>query len=186
MTQTTKKWDSLVLGWVDFWMVWRCSGIPCLFIFVFFCLEATVKRTCGWDNFCHDYVNYFINFILKVTWYQQLFSKFSTITKHIDNVIWKTPYVRVNSFLYKYNEIKMGESALEIIGCTKIWACFLRNIAPRHFIYYCTLLFLSNKPSSQIQLSVYRINFSTPFLRFWHSVYLGVYPVPLSIFYINQ
>ena len=154
--------------------------------FCFFCLEATVKRTCGWDNFCHDYVNDFINFILKVTWYQQLFSKFSTITKHIDNVIWKTPYVRVNSFLYKYNEIKMGESALEIIGCTKIWACFLRNIAPRHFIYYCTLLFLSNKPSSQIQLSVYRINFSTPFLRFWYSVYLGVYPVPLSIFYINQ
>ena len=179
------------MGHPGFGLGWLLNGVEVqwhsVFIhFCFFCLEATVKRTCGWDNFCHDYVNDFINFILKVTWYQQLFSKFSTITKHIDNVIWKTPYVRVNSFLYKYNEIKMGESALEIIGCTKIWACFLRNIAPRHFIYYCTLLFLSNKPSSQIQLSVYRINFSTPFLRFWYSVYLGVYPVPLSIFYINQ
>ena len=34
MTQTTEKWVFLVLSRVDFWMVWRCHGIPC-FCFYF-------------------------------------------------------------------------------------------------------------------------------------------------------
>ena len=50
--------------------------------------------------------------------------------------------IRVNSLLDKYDETKMGEAALEIISCTKIRACSLKNIALRHFTYYCILLFL--------------------------------------------
>ena len=45
--------------------------------------------------------------------------------------------IHVNFFLGKYHEVKMGEGALEIISCTKIWACSLKDFAPRHFTYYC-------------------------------------------------
>ena len=41
----------------------------------------------------------------------------------------------------------MGEGALQDISCTKIRACSLKHIKPRHFTYYCILLVLSNKPS---------------------------------------
>ena len=55
--------------------------------------------------------------------------------------------IHINFFLGKYLEMKMGEGALEIISCTKIRACSLKNIAPEHFTYYYILLCLSNKPS---------------------------------------
>ena len=55
--------------------------------------------------------------------------------------------IRVNSFLGKYHEMKMGEGALEIVSCPKIRAYFWKNIAPAHCTYYCILLCLSNKPS---------------------------------------
>ena len=42
MSQKIEKWDSLVLGRGDFWIIWRCHGIPC-FHFIF-CLETTVKE----------------------------------------------------------------------------------------------------------------------------------------------
>ena len=55
--------------------------------------------------------------------------------------------IGINSILDKYNETKMGEGALEIMSCTKIQACSLKNIASRHFTYfthftYSILLFL--------------------------------------------
>ena len=50
--------------------------------------------------------------------------------------------IRVNSFMGKYHETKMAEGALEIISCAKIRACSLKNIIPRHFTYYCIILFL--------------------------------------------
>ena len=46
-----------------------------------------------------------------------------------------TNNIHANSFLSKYHKIKMGEVAMEIINCTKIRACSLKNIAPGHFTY---------------------------------------------------
>ena len=123
-----------------------------VFLFLFFLFRSNSKKN-TWMRMIFFTV---MVIILKVTWYQ-LFSKFSTITRYIDNGIWKTPYswrfyghginILVNSFLGKYQEMKMGEGALEIINYTKIQACSLKNIAPRHCTYYCILLFLWNKPS---------------------------------------
>ena len=41
ITQTREKLDSPDLSRPDFWMVWRCHGIPCVH-FYFFCLEAVL------------------------------------------------------------------------------------------------------------------------------------------------
>ena len=54
----------------------------------------------------------------------------------------------------------MGEGALKIISCTKIRSCYMKNIAPRYFTYYCVLIFLISKSYFQIQPSVDRIIFS--------------------------
>ena len=35
--------------------------------------------------------------------------------------------IHANSFLVKYHEMNMDEGAVEIISCTKIWACSLKN-----------------------------------------------------------
>ena len=43
VTQTKEKWDSRVLSTPNFWMVWRCHGILCVY-FYFFCLEATLGK----------------------------------------------------------------------------------------------------------------------------------------------
>ena len=100
-----------------------------VFSFLFFCLEATVKRTiAGRERFCHGYGNYIQNAILKVAWYQ-LFSKFLTTKSHIDNdtltlkILRKWINIRVNCFLDKYDKAKMSEGALEIVSGTKIGAC---------------------------------------------------------------
>ena len=73
--------------------------------------------------------------------------------------------IRDNSFLGKYRDTNMGEGALGIINCTKIWA-ISKSIAPRPFTYNCILLFLSNKPSFYIQPCVDWIMFSTIYLPF--------------------
>ena len=39
------------------------------------------------------------------------------------------------------------KAAWEVISWTKIRACSSKNIGPRHFTYYCILLFFSKKPS---------------------------------------
>ena len=100
-----------------------------MFSFLFFCLEATVKKQLLDENdFHHGYGNYIQNAILKVTLYQ-LFSKFLTTSSHIDNdpltlkILRKWINIRVNCFLDKYDEAKMSEGALEIISGTKIGAC---------------------------------------------------------------
>ena len=122
-------------------------------------------------------------------------SSFSTITRHIENGIWKILYslrskilqtwinIPTNYFI-KYHEIKIGEDTLGIISCTKIQACSLMNIVQRHFAYYCILLCLSCKPSFQIQPSLDWINFHHNLLSFTfeYSVYLGVRPVSLHFF----
>ena len=55
--------------------------------------------------------------------------------------------IHVNFFLGKYHEMKMGEGAMELISCTKIRACSLKNIAPGHFTYYRIVFCLLNKTS---------------------------------------
>ena len=36
MSQTKEKQDSLVLSRGDFWMIWRCHGLPCFHIYFLF------------------------------------------------------------------------------------------------------------------------------------------------------
>ena len=86
MTQRTEKWDSLVLSRADFWIVWRCHGIPC-YHFVFF-------RSNGKKNPCMRTIFVTVMVITSKIPFWKLLNiscKFSTITRYIDNGIWKTP-----------------------------------------------------------------------------------------------
>ena len=58
----------------------------CLFIFIFLFRSNGKKKNWMRTTFITVMV-----ITLKITWYQ-LFLKFPTITRHIDNGIWKTPY----------------------------------------------------------------------------------------------
>ena len=91
MTQTRKKWDSLVLSRADFCMAGRCHSIPC-FHFLFF-LEAAVKRN-TWMRMIpgHGYGSYLKSAVLKVTWFQLCSTFFLKITQHINSCIWKILY----------------------------------------------------------------------------------------------
>ena len=121
------------------------------------------------NDFRHVYDIYFKNANLKVSWYQ-LFSKFSTTARHIDNGIWRLQLkilrtwinIRVYSFLDKYDDMKIG-----LLVAQKIRTYSLKNIAPRHFTYYYILLFLWNKSTFQIQPSGDRKIFSTTCLPFY-------------------
>ena len=145
ITQTKEKCDSLVLSRAGFCMVGRCHGILC-FHFVFLCLEATVKKHLDENDVRHGHGNYFKSDVLKVTSFK-LCSKFflnnceAHWQWHLKDTLqlkilraW-TNNIHANSFLSKYHKIKMGEVAMEIINCTKIRACSLKNIAPGHFTY---------------------------------------------------
>ena len=95
MTQTREKWDSLVFSRGDFWMIWRYHGI--LYIHFYFLFRNNVWREqLDKNNFCHCYSFFFFfffeNAIPKVLDYSYVRSSFSTITRHFDNSIWKTPY----------------------------------------------------------------------------------------------
>ena len=136
---------------------------PCEFIYLFiFCLEAMLKRTHVWKWFssrlwklfqnCHS-ESYLISAIFKVL--NNCEVHWQGYLKYILqlNVLRTWINIRINSFLDKYDETKIGEGVLEIISCTKIRPCSLKNIAPRHFTYYCIIFFLWNKLSFQIQRS---------------------------------
>ena len=115
-----------------------------VFSFLYFCLEATLKEQHLYENdFRYGYGNYCKSAALKVTWFQ-LCSKFflnnyeAHWQRHLkDNlqlkILWTWINILANSFFGKYHEIKMGEDALEIISCTKIRACSLKNIAQGYF-----------------------------------------------------
>ena len=90
MTQKREKWYSLVLSRSDFCMIWRCHDIPC-FHFYFFCLELTVKKN-TWMIMISIMVMVIISKLpfwklLDISYVQ---SSFPTITRHIDNGIWKS------------------------------------------------------------------------------------------------
>ena len=69
MTRTRKKWNSMVLSRADFWMVWRCHGIP-YFIFIFLFRTNGKKEHLDENDFHFRYGNYFESAIMKVNWYQ--------------------------------------------------------------------------------------------------------------------
>ena len=136
-------------------MIWRRHDILC-FLFYF------VSRTNGKKAtrlkrpkslFMHNFSKVpFWNLLIR---YVQSF--FATSSRHFDNDIWndtlqlKTLWTRItiwtNFFLEKISLKENCEGAWKIIIHTIIRACSSKNIAPRHFTYYCMLVFLSNKPS---------------------------------------
>ena len=128
--------------------------VPHFLIFLF--RSNGKKEYLNENNFRHGYCNYFRSAVLQVTWFL-LCSKFffnnhkAHWQRHLKDTLQVNSLqtwinIHTNSFLGKYYEIKMGEDTLEIISCTKIRACSLKNIAPGHFTYHCILLCLSNKP----------------------------------------
>ena len=128
----------------------------CVSIFIF-CLEPTIREQLDENNFTQYYGIFFESTIPKVLDHSYVQSSFATITRHFDNGIWKdTLQLKVlrtwiaiwaSFFLSKYLKTKIGEGPLKIIIYTVIWACFSKNIVPRHVTYFCMLLFLLNKPS---------------------------------------
>ena len=85
MSQTREKRDSLVLNRADFWMIWRCHGIPC-FHFYFLFRNNGYKRRIRYPSLLWQFS--FKNVIPKVHSYVQ--SSFSTFMRHLENGIWKT------------------------------------------------------------------------------------------------
>ena len=116
MTQTTEKWNSLVLSRADFWMIWRCHGIPC-FHFIF---KPTVKKEHLDENdFHHGCGNYLESANLKVYWYQLCSDCFyNNYEAHWQRHLKSTLQLRIlrnwinihaHSFLGKYHDRKMGK-----------------------------------------------------------------------------
>ena len=125
-----------------------------MFSFLFFCLEPPVRKKTWMRT-----VSITVMVISKVLFWKLLDhsyvqSFFSAIMRHTDNDIWKTPHSwrfyghgsTYVLFLSWANIIQ--QKSTEVSGkFRKIRAYPSKNIAPRHFTYYCILLFLSNKPS---------------------------------------
>ena len=67
--------------------------VLCVFIFIFMFRNNVVKEQLGQHNFRRCYVFFFLKSIIpKVLDHNDVESSGSTITKHLDNGIWKTPY----------------------------------------------------------------------------------------------
>ena len=110
-----------------------------VFIFILLFRTKGKKEHLDENDFRQGYGNYFESATLKATWYQ-LWSKF-----FLNNYEWhRQRYlkdtlqlkilqtcisIRPNSFLGKYHETNMGKGSWKIISCTKIWACFSKNIS---------------------------------------------------------
>ena len=112
---------------VAWWTISYISSIP---TWIRNRLEATVKK----NTWMRRTSVTFMVIISKLMFWKLLDfcyvqSSFSTITRHIDNGIWKILYswrfyghgnnIHANSLLGKYNEIKMGEGALKVISSQK-------------------------------------------------------------------
>ena len=80
--------DTPDLSRPDFWIVWRCYGIPYVH-FYFYCLEAALRQDTYKSDFRHCYGNFVESATPKVTRSQLSWSFFSTIARHINNSIFK-------------------------------------------------------------------------------------------------
>ena len=147
-------WVELIFDWYVHAMLIRFYGIPCFYFLLF---RTTTKKS-TWIIAISVRV---MVIILKMSFWKlvgicYVQSFFSTIKRHIDNCIWRTSY--------SWRIYGRGSTYVLILSCVnntnpkwvkvrgklwvwKIWACSLNTIAPRHFRYYCILLFLSNKSS---------------------------------------
>ena len=163
--------------------------IFCVFIFIF-CLELAVREQLNGNDFRHYYYVFFESTFLKLLDHSYVQNSFATIKRHFDKGIWNDALqlkilrtwisIWTNCFLSIFLETKINESTWKIMYII-ICACSSKNIAPRHFIYYCMLLLLSNKPSFWIWHCVAPIIFATTYLSFFYflySVFLEVNPEP--------
>ena len=83
--------NGLVLSRGDFWMIWRCHSIPC-FHFYFLFRNNGIREQLYQNDFCCCYGEIcFESVIPQVLDHSYVQSSFSTITRHLDNGIWKTP-----------------------------------------------------------------------------------------------
>ena len=106
-------------------MIWRCHSIPC-FHFYFLFRNNGLREQLYQNDFCCCYGQIcFESVIPQVLDHSYVQSSFSTITRHLDNGIWKTLQLKI----------------------LPTWTNVGVEPAPRHLTYCSMLLFLSNKPS---------------------------------------
>ena len=144
MTQTLEKWDSHVLSGPDFWMVWRCHGILCIYVYFSFFFKSNVRR--GYldeSDFRHCFGNCFESAIPKVSWSQLITTITSSqqLQNNIDNSILKSileftdmdqgTCYSVHQDFSKYNVTRINEGALKIITRKKIPPRTSKSIAPK-------------------------------------------------------
>ena len=129
--------------------------IFCAFIFIF-CLEPTVKK----QPMTTTSVTIMVFFLKKPSWNYLITAMLKVLSQilggTLNNGIWNDTFqlkilqawisIGTNYFLSKFLETTFGKSAWKIVY-TIIRDCSSKNIALRHFTYYCMLLFLSNRPS---------------------------------------
>ena len=128
MTQTGEKWDTPVLSWGDFWMVWMVwiyRGILCFHSY-FSCLETTLIREQLDEN---DFRRY-------------IFSPKVSFRK-----LWYTVMITAMFKVLYQQSLVYLTTAFERHLTTEYFMDIGVKLAPRHWTYYCMLLFLSNKPS---------------------------------------
>ena len=144
----TREWNSLVLSRADFQSIWRCHDILCfLFHFVF---RANGKRTTKWKQSPSLLWYFFRMCHCETTWSSYVHSSSATIARHFENGIWNDTlqlkilrtWITIWTNFFSWVNILKRKSA-KIIIYTIIRACSSKNIAPRHFTYYCMLFFLS-------------------------------------------
>ena len=152
-----------------FWVELTFKGcedamIFCVLIFIFL-FRTNGKRTAAWERLRHYYSIFFESTILKLLDYSYVQISFATIKRHFGNGIWDYALqmkilqtwnsIATNYFLSILLETKIDESACKIIYMI-IRGCSSKNIAPRHFTYYCMLLFLSNNLVLKFNIVLFR------------------------------
>ena len=137
------------------WLLYDMK-MPIFRVFIFiFRLEPAVREQLDESNFHHYYGIFSESTILNLLDHISKFfrNNYETLwQRHLKDtlqlkILRRWINIRTNYFLSKFLETKMDESAWKIIH-TIIRACSSKNIAPRHFTYYCMLPFFSNKHSS--------------------------------------
>ena len=126
----------------------RCHDILCSHFYFLFITNG--RRTAGWEQLPSPRC-FLESTVLKLLDHSYVQSSFATIRRHLGNGIWtETLQLKIlrtwisigtNYFLDKLFETKIDESTSKIIYII-IRACSSKNIAPKHFTYYCMLLFV--------------------------------------------
>ena len=91
MNQTAEKRDSFVLSRGELLCFEWYEHAMVLFSFLFFCLETTLQES-NWMKTTSVAAFFFESIIPKILDDNYLQSSLSTITRHLGNGIWKTPY----------------------------------------------------------------------------------------------